>query len=45
MCCGTHNRGLALYEGKLILAANDARLIALDAISGKELWQSKVAEI
>ena len=45
MCCGTHNRGLALYEGKLILAANDARLIALDAISGKELWQSKVADI
>lgn len=45
MCCGTHNRGLALYEGKLILAANDARLIALDALSGKELWQSKVAEI
>jgi quinohemoprotein ethanol dehydrogenase len=45
MCCGTHNRGLAIYEGKLILAANDARLIALDAMSGKELWQSKVADI
>ncbi len=45
MCCGTHNRGLAMYEGKLILAANDARLIALDAVSGKELWQSKVADI
>ncbi len=46
MCCGTHNhRGLALYEGKLILAANDARLIALDALTGKELWQSKVADI
>lgn len=45
MCCGTHNRGLAISEGKLILASNDARLIALDAVSGKELWQSKVAEI
>jgi PQQ-dependent dehydrogenase (methanol/ethanol family) len=45
MCCGTHNRGLALSDGKLILAANDARLIALDAISGKELWQSKIADI
>jgi PQQ-dependent dehydrogenase (methanol/ethanol family) len=45
MCCGTHNRGLAISDGKIILAANDARLIALDAISGKELWQSKVAEI
>jgi quinohemoprotein ethanol dehydrogenase len=45
MCCGTHNRGLAISDGKLILAANDARLIALDAISGKELWQSKIADI
>jgi quinohemoprotein ethanol dehydrogenase len=45
MCCGTHNRGLAISEGKIILASNDARLIALDAISGKELWQTKVADI
>ncbi len=45
MCCGTHNRGLAISDGKIILAANDARLIALDAITGKELWQSKVADI
>jgi PQQ-dependent dehydrogenase (methanol/ethanol family) len=45
MCCGTHNRGLAISDGKLILAANDARLIALDALTGKELWQTKVAEI
>jgi quinohemoprotein ethanol dehydrogenase len=45
MCCGTHNRGLAIFQGKLILAANDARLIVLDAISGKELWQRKVADI
>jgi PQQ-dependent dehydrogenase (methanol/ethanol family) len=45
MCCGTHNRGLAIQDGKIILASNDARLIALDALTGKELWQSKVAEI
>jgi PQQ-dependent dehydrogenase (methanol/ethanol family) len=45
MCCGTHNRGLAISDGRIILAANDARLIALDAISGKELWQTKVADI
>lgn len=45
MCCGTHNRGLAISDGKIILAANDARLIALDAVSGKELWQSKIADI
>jgi len=45
MCCGTHNRGLAISDGKLILATNDARLVALDAVSGNELWQSKVADI
>lgn len=45
MCCGTHNRGLAISDGKIILPANDARLIALDALTGKELWQTKVAEI
>ncbi len=45
MCCGTHNRGLAISDGKIILAANDARLIALDAISGKEVWNTKVADI
>jgi PQQ-dependent dehydrogenase (methanol/ethanol family) len=45
MCCGTHNRGLAIADGKIFLAANDARLIALDALTGKEVWQTKVAEI
>jgi PQQ-dependent dehydrogenase (methanol/ethanol family) len=45
MCCGTHNKGLAISDGKIFLAANDARLIALDAITGDELWQTTVAEI
>jgi PQQ-dependent dehydrogenase (methanol/ethanol family) len=45
ICCGNHNKGLALADGKLFLAANDARLIALDAITGKEVWKTKVADI
>jgi quinohemoprotein ethanol dehydrogenase len=45
LCCGAHTRGLAISDGKLILTTNDARLIALDAISGKEVWTTKVAEI
>jgi len=45
ICCGTHNRGLAISDGKIILAANDARLIALDAATGKEVWQTRVADI
>ena len=45
MCCGTHNKGLAISDGKIFLAANDDRLIALDATSGEELWQTTVADI
>jgi quinohemoprotein ethanol dehydrogenase len=45
LCCGPHNRGLAISDGKIILATNDARLIALDALTGKEVWNTKVAAI
>ena len=38
LCCGVLNRGVALYEGKVIVPVNDGRLIALDAVSGKRLW-------
>ena len=45
ICCGTHNKGLAIADGKIILAANDARLIAIDAVTGKDVWQTKVADV
>ena len=38
LCCGVLNRGVAVYEGKVIVPVNDGRLIALDAVSGKQLW-------
>jgi quinohemoprotein ethanol dehydrogenase len=38
LCCGVLNRGVAVYEGKVIVPVNDGRLIALDAVSGKRLW-------
>jgi glucose dehydrogenase len=38
LCCGVLNRGVALYEGKVIVPVNDGRLIALDAVSGRRLW-------
>jgi quinohemoprotein ethanol dehydrogenase len=38
LCCGVLNRGVALYEGKVIVPINDGRLVALDAASGKPLW-------
>jgi quinohemoprotein ethanol dehydrogenase len=38
LCCGVLNRGVAVYEGKVIVPVNDGRLIALDARTGNMLW-------
>ncbi|MEM7254833.1 MAG: PQQ-dependent dehydrogenase, methanol/ethanol family [Pseudomonadota bacterium] len=38
------NRGPALLDNKLYLAAYDGILVALDARTGEELWQSQVAD-
>lgn len=43
ICCGVVNRGLALYEGKVIASAVDGRLRALDAPTGKLLWETRVS--
>ena len=38
-CCGpAHNRGVAVYEGKVFVGTFDGRLIAVDANTGKEVW-------
>ena len=37
-CCDVVNRGVALWEGKVFVGSLDGRLIALDAATGKELW-------
>jgi len=37
-------RGVALYGDKVLLAANEAVLVALDARTGKEVWTVDVAE-
>ena len=42
VCCGILNRGLALYEGKVIIPVLDRRLIALDAATGKPLWSTRI---
>jgi alcohol dehydrogenase (cytochrome c) len=38
------NRGVALWGDKLYLATVDARLIALDAKTGKEVWNTQVGD-
>jgi len=41
VCCGIVNRGAAIYEGKIFRTTLDARVIALDAKTGKQLWSTK----
>ena len=38
LCCGVNSRGIALYEGKVIVPVIDGRLQAIDAKTGKMLW-------
>ena len=38
------NRGVALWGDKVYLATVDARLIALDAKTGNEVWNTKVGD-
>jgi lanthanide-dependent methanol dehydrogenase len=40
MCCDTVNRGLAYADGKIFLHQADTTLVALDAKTGKVLWQA-----
>jgi len=43
-CCDVNSRGVSYSDGKIFFGTLDARLIALDAKSGKELWASKVVD-
>jgi quinohemoprotein ethanol dehydrogenase len=38
LCCAFVNRGVAYGDGKLYMGRLDARLVALDQNTGKELW-------
>jgi len=38
-CCDVVNRGVAVYKGKVFVGTIDGRLAALDAETGKLLWQ------
>jgi PQQ-dependent dehydrogenase (methanol/ethanol family) len=38
-CCDVVNRGLAAWNGKLFLGTLDGRLIALNAATGKPVWE------
>jgi len=43
-CCGTVNRGAALYKGLVYVGALDGRLIALDAATGQPKWEVQTVD-
>jgi alcohol dehydrogenase (cytochrome c) len=45
LCCGPSNRGLAAWNDKLFLATLDARLVALNRVSGQVVWDVEIASV
>jgi PQQ-dependent dehydrogenase (methanol/ethanol family) len=44
VCCGNNNRGVAIDGDRLFMGTIDAKLVALDAKSGKLLWETQIAD-
>ena len=45
VCCGANNRGVAILGDTLFLGTLDARLIAIDAKTGRAVWNVAVADV
>ncbi len=43
ICCGVVNRGIAMYQDKIIAPVVDGRLRALDMTTGKIAWEVRVS--
>src|SRR2546426_2298331 len=43
-CCGSNNRGLAILGDRLFMGTLDGRLVAIQAKTGRRLWDVPVAE-
>ena len=43
-CCGPNNRGVAIEGDRLFMGTLDAKLVALDAKTGKVLWETQIAD-
>ena len=44
-CCDVVNRGVALYRGRVYVGVIDGRLVALDAATGKPVWDVQTTPI
>ncbi|WIX77177.1 PQQ-dependent dehydrogenase, methanol/ethanol family [Amycolatopsis carbonis] len=45
LCCGNVNRGCAVAQGKVFFVTANARLLALDATSGKMVWTKTYGDV
>jgi alcohol dehydrogenase (cytochrome c) len=43
-CCGPNNRGVAVMGDRLFMGTLDAKLLALDAKTGKVLWATQLGD-
>jgi alcohol dehydrogenase (cytochrome c) len=43
-CCGPNNRGVAVYGDMVYMGTLDAKLVALDAKTGKVVWEQQIAD-
>jgi len=45
LCCGNVNRGVAVAEGKVFATTLNAHIIALDAATGKKVWDQTYGDV
>ena len=43
-CCAINNRGVALWQDKVIMSVLDGRMMALDKDSGEQVWEIQLAD-
>ncbi|NNG02567.1 MAG: PQQ-binding-like beta-propeller repeat protein [Inquilinus sp.] len=43
-CCGPNNRGVAVFGDMLYMGTLDAKLLGLDAKTGKLVWETEIAD-
>src|SRR5205823_12011051 len=43
-CEGRKNRGVAVWNGKVYVGTGDCRIVAIDAASGKRVWETLVCD-
>jgi glucose dehydrogenase len=43
-CCGPNNRGVAIMGDRVYMGTLDAKMVSLDAKTGKVLWSTQIAD-